>query len=131
MATDRKAILLDTSVLIDLLRGRKEPAALIRDLAMRGFLLATSSVNVAEIYAGMRKGEERATEELLSGLECLPLTPEIGRKAGNILAARRRMGRTHSLDDMMIAATALECGCTLLTDNRKDFEIPELDLFRA
>jgi predicted nucleic acid-binding protein len=32
---------------------------------------------------------------------------------------------------MMIAATAIEYGYTLLTDNRKDFEIPEIDLFPA
>jgi predicted nucleic acid-binding protein len=128
MDSDRTAILLDTSVLINLLHRRKETAALIRDLTVRGFVLATSTVNVAEIYAGMRKGEEAATEELLSGLECLPLTQEIARKAGRILAARRRMGKTHSLDDMMIAATAIEHGYSLLTDNRKDFEIPELDL---
>ncbi|MGA2085564.1 MAG: type II toxin-antitoxin system VapC family toxin [Terracidiphilus sp.] len=131
MAWDRKAILLDTSVLIDLLHGRKEPAALIRDLILSGSVLATSSVNIAELYAGMRKGEEAATEALISGLECLPLTPEIAKKAGNITAARRRLGKTHSLDDMMIAATVIEYGYTLLTDNRKDFEIPDIELFPA
>lgn len=129
MASDRKAVLLDTSVLINLLHGCKEPAALIRDLTLRGFALATSAVNVAEIYAGIRQGEEAATEELLSGLDCLPLTAEIGKRAGNIITNRRRVGRTHSLDDMMIAATAIECGYLLMTDNRKDFEIPELELF--
>jgi predicted nucleic acid-binding protein len=38
------------------------------------------------------------------------------------------MGRTHTLDDMMIAATALEYGYTLVTDNPKDFQIPGLAL---
>lgn len=131
MALERKAVLLDTSVLIDLLHERKEPVALIRDLSLRGYLLGTSCVNVAELYAGMRKGEEAATEELLSGLECLPLTQAIAGKAGSIVAERRRMGKTHALDDMMIAATALECGYMLLTNNRKDFEIPDIELFPA
>ena len=110
MASARNAVLLDTSVLIDLLHERKELMGLIRDLTMRGFVLATSSVNIAELYAGMRMGEEQATEELLLAFKCLPLTPEIARKAGAIAAARRRIGRTHSLDDIMIAATAIECG---------------------
>jgi predicted nucleic acid-binding protein len=131
MAAIRKGVLLDTSVLINLLRERQEPERLIRELIIHGFILATSSVSIAELYAGMRKGEEPATAELIAGLQCLPLTLEIARNAGNITAARRRIGKTHTLDDMMIAATAIEHGYQLLTDNRKDFEIPELDLFPA
>ncbi len=131
MTAVRQGVLLDTSVLIDLLHNRKEPARLIRDLTVRGVILATSSVNIAELYAGMRSGEESATEELIAGLECLPLTSEIARNAGNIVAARRRIGKTHSLADMMIAAAAIEHGYRLLTDNRKDFEIPEVELFPA
>ncbi|MGD0729881.1 MAG: PIN domain-containing protein [Terracidiphilus sp.] len=123
--------MLDTSILINLLRERTRPVGLIRELIMRGAVLATSQVNIAEVYGGMRRGEEPATGELISGLECLPLSLEIGRKAGTIIAERRKMGRTHSLDDMMIAATAIEYGYTLLTDNRKNFEIPEIDLFPA
>jgi predicted nucleic acid-binding protein len=131
MASGQRGVLLDTSILIDLLHQRTKPVGLIRELIMRGAVLATSPINIAEVYAGMRKGEEAATAELISGLECLPLSLEIARKAGTIVAARRNMGRTHSLDDMMIAATAIEYGYTLLTDNRKDFEIPEIDLFPA
>ena len=131
MASEQTRVLLDSSVLINLLRNRLEATRLVRDLIVRGFILATSSVNIAEVYAGMRTGEEAATDELISGLECLPLTSEIARKAGNIVAIGRRKGRTHSLDDMMIAATAIESGCALLTDNRRDFEIPEIKLFRV
>lgn len=124
-------VLLDTSVLINLLHRRSDPVALIRELTLRGLELVTSAVNIAELYAGMRQGEEKATGELLSAFKWLPLTPEIARRAGEIVAERRGMGRTHSLDDMMIAATALEHGYALLTDNRKDFEIPGIDLFPA
>jgi predicted nucleic acid-binding protein len=124
-----KRILLDTSVLINLLHGRREPLELLGEFVQRGFALATSSINVAEVYAGMRPGEERATEQLLSAFSCLELTPEIARKAGEITAAERRIGRSHSLDDMMIAATAMAHGYALLTDNRKDFQIPGLELF--
>ena len=124
-----KGILVDTSVLINLLHLRKEPVALIRELTLRGLELAISSVNIAELYGGMRKGEEHATAELLSAFKWVSLTPEIAKKAGEITAARREVGRNHSLDDMMIAATAIEHGYALLTDNRKDFEIPEIEFF--
>lgn len=42
-------------------------------------------------------------------------------------AARR--GTTLALADVIVAATALEYGLTLMTDNRKDFPIPELKFF--
>ena len=37
--------------------------------------------------------------------------------------------RPDSLADMMVAATALEHGLSLMTDNRKDFPLPELTLY--
>lgn len=130
MTTPRKGILLDTSVLINLLHHRKEPMRLVRELALSGFQLAISTVNVAEIYAGMRNGEEQTTEEMLSAFTCFPITSEIAQAAGKIVALRRKSGFTHSLIDMMVAATAIEHDYALLTDNRKDFEVPSLVLFQ-
>ncbi|MGA2050528.1 MAG: PIN domain-containing protein [Terracidiphilus sp.] len=123
-----KKVLLDTSVLINILLRRTEPIARIHDLVLHGFELATSAINVAELYAGMRKGEEIATRELLSALNLLALSPQIAQRAGEISADRRRIGRTHALDDMMIAATVIEYNHALWTDNRKDFEIPGIQL---
>lgn len=128
MAAAEKAVLVDTSVLIYLLRGKSEHQKLIRDLLLGGFVLTTSAVNIAELYAEMRQREEQATAELLSAFTQLPLTPGIAQRAGETTAARRRMGRTHTLDDMMIAATAIEYGYALVTDNQKDFQIPGLAL---
>jgi predicted nucleic acid-binding protein len=127
MASAGTAVLLDTSVLINLLRQQEKHVNLVRNLVQRGFILTTSSVNIAEVYAGMRVGEEQEISELLAAFRLLPLTPAIGQKAGEMAAARRRIGRTHSLDDMMIGATAIEYGCVLVTDNRKDFDIPGID----
>jgi tRNA(fMet)-specific endonuclease VapC len=128
-APESQTVLLDTSVLINFLHGKREPAELLRDLTTRGFNLAVSCITVAELFAGMRPNEEAATEELLSTLDCVPVTLEIARRAGHIRAAQRRLGRTFALDDMMIAATAIQYGCALITDNRKDFEVPDLELF--
>jgi predicted nucleic acid-binding protein len=41
----------------------------------------------------------------------------------------RKKGHTLSLPDVTIAAVALTHGLTLLTDNRKDFPMPELALY--
>jgi predicted nucleic acid-binding protein len=124
-----QTVLLDTSVLINLLHGKREPTALLRDLASRGVNLAVSCITVAELFAGMRENEQTATEELLSTLDCLPVTPEIARLAGLIRAAQRRLGKTFALDDMMIAATAILHDSQLITDNRKDFDVPGVKLF--
>ena len=39
------------------------------------------------------------------------------------------MGRTLSVMDMMVAATALVYGLPLMTDNRKDFPMAELRFY--
>lgn len=129
MAAAATGILLDTTVLIDLLRHREEAVAQVRDLALRGFTLAICPITVAELYAGMRKGEEQSMEELLSAFQWLPLTRDVARKAGEIVASKRKTGRTHALDDMMIAATAIHYGYALLTGNRKDFAVPGIHLY--
>ena len=124
MEPSATGILLDTTVLIELLRHREKAVMQVRELALRGFALAVCPITVAELYAGMRKGEEQSTAELLSAFQWLPLSREVARKAGEMVASKRRAGRTHALDDMIIAATAMQYGYALLTDNRKDFAVP-------
>lgn len=129
MKSDPLAVLLDTSVLIEFLRRNPEAVALFRDLSARQANLATSFVTVAELYAGMRPGEEAETARLIDSLDCLPLTAEIAKRAGLIRAAQRRLGRTFALDDMMIGAMAIAYGFPLITDNRRDFEIPGIEIY--
>jgi len=129
MRSDPLAVLFDTSVLIDFLRGKSRARALLSDLAARRITLAISTVSVAELYAGMRQSEEAETAKLIDALECLPLSAEIAKKAGLIRGRERRAGRTFALDDMMIGATAIVYGFPLVTDNPKDFEISEVELF--
>lgn len=122
-------LLLDTSVLIDALRlhhGRRE---LLAELVRTGHSLATTALNVAEVYAGMRPEEAQKTAALLSALDCYDLTAAAGRRAGALKQHWARKGRTLTLADMIVAAIALERGCTLMTDNRKDFPMDELDHF--
>jgi predicted nucleic acid-binding protein len=57
--------LLDTSVIIDALNNRRQRRELLLDLLKQGNLLACCSVDVTEVYAGMRPKEEPATEEFL------------------------------------------------------------------
>lgn len=122
-------LLLDTSVLVDVLRRRNQRRELLADLVRAGHTLATTTLNLAELYSGMRAGEEAATEAFLGGLELYELTGSCARQAGKLKSAWARKGRTLTLADMIVAASAIEQGCALLTDNRKDFPMPEVRLY--
>jgi len=121
--------LLDTSVLIDVLRCRRGRRELLAELLRGGHAVATTALNVAEVYAGMRPGEELQTEVFLDALECYELTGSTARLAGKLKKQWSKRGRTLTLPDTIVAAIALERGCTLMTDNRKDFPMPELDYY--
>lgn len=122
-------LLLDTSVLIDVLRARRGRRELLAQLARAGNTLATTDLNVAELYAGVRPEEEARTERFLDALDCYELTPAAGRLAGTLKYKYAKKGRTLTLADTIIAAIAMERRCTLVTDNRKDFPMPELDSY--
>lgn len=122
-------LLLDTSVLIDVLRLRHGRRELLAELARGANTLATTALNVAELYAGMRPEEEARTEQFLDALDCYELTAAAGRLAGSLKNKYGRKGRTLTLADTIIAAIAMERRCTLVTDNRKHFPMPELEYF--
>ena len=122
-------LLLDTTVLLDVLRARQNRRFLLAELIGGGHVLATAAINIGEVYAGMRLGEENRTEAFLSSLDCYPITGAIARRAGSLKSTWAHKGRTLSLADMMVAATALEHGLSLLTDNRKDFPLSELNFY--
>ncbi len=122
-------LLLDTSILIDVLRRRNQRRELLSHLVREGHELSTTVLNVAELYAGMRPSEERETEAFLDALVLHNLDAKSARVAGNLKSEWSRKGRTLPLADAMIAAVTLERGCTLITDNRKDFSISGLELF--
>ena len=129
MKSDPLAVLLDTSVLINFLHEKPEALALFRDLTSRRVALAISCITVAELYAGIRACEEVETDRLIETMDCLTLTSEIAKNAGLIRAEQRRLGRSFALDDMLIGATAIAYGFPLITDNRKDFEIPGIEIY--
>jgi predicted nucleic acid-binding protein len=129
MAHLSKKVLLDTTVLIDVLHRRPEMLATLKTLVRDDFELATSAINVAEIYAGVRPGEESSTDALVGSLACFDLNRELAQQAGALVTARRQVGRTDSLDDMIIAATAIRHDCLLFTGNRKDFEVPGIHFY--
>jgi predicted nucleic acid-binding protein len=122
-------LLLDTSVLIDTLRSRSARRQWLAAMIREGHTLATSALNLAEVYAGMRPEEEARTKSFLLSLECHEITAGVAEIAGKLKNLWATKGRTITLADALVAAVALQLDCTLATDNRKDFPMPELKLY--
>jgi predicted nucleic acid-binding protein len=121
------AVLLDTTVLIDLLRGRPAVERL-RALRAAGDDAYTCVVNVEEVARGLRPSDEEAADRLFRGLRMAPLGLAEGRRAGFWRRDYAAAGQTLAQADCLIAAAALAIGGRLATGNPKDFPMPELDV---
>jgi len=100
---------LDTTVLVDYLRGEASALARIRELVSRGERLATPAVSAAEVLVGAhyRGGQELArTLDLLEDLEILPFDVDTAVEAGRIGAESLRRGSPLAGNDLLVAATA-------------------------
>jgi predicted nucleic acid-binding protein len=123
--------LLDTSVIIDAINGKRDHGQFLRGLLEQGHLLACCPINVTEVYAGMRPREETVTRELLEALEYYPITWGIARLAGLLKRDHARKNVTLATTDVTIAAVALYHHLTLITDNLKHYPMKELSLHPA
>lgn len=113
---------LDTSVLIDHLRGRPRAATeLIPNAIARGDELWSSYVVRAELLAGMRGGEEAATRDLMRLISWAEVDESASESAG---ALGRRYLSSHpgiEVADLIVAALALQLDAELKTTNVKHF----------
>jgi predicted nucleic acid-binding protein len=111
-------LLVDTDVLIDYLRGQADAVAYLEGLSEP---LMMSVITLAELYAGVREGGERARlDQFVKAFQLVPVEPGIAQKGGLF---RRDYVRSHKvgLADALIAATAESEQATLVTLNRKHF----------
>jgi len=120
--------LLDTTIIIDYLRGKQKIVKLLKKLFSEGSLLSCCSINIIEVYAGMKEKEEEITREFLNSLEYYYLTKDIAEKAGRYKGNYQKKGVTLYLPDVAIATIAIRNNLTLLTDNIKHYPMPELKL---
>jgi predicted nucleic acid-binding protein len=112
--------LVDTSILIDHLRGQPDAREILERERMADVLHA-SEVTRLEILAGMRPVEDGETRSLLSTLVWHPVDADIAEVAGAL--GRQWLPSNHSIDsaDLAIAATAIRTGSRLLTRNVEHF----------
>ncbi|HZA60752.1 MAG TPA: PIN domain-containing protein [Actinomycetota bacterium] len=120
-------LVLDTTVLIDHLRGRPV-AGRIEAMAQGGDVLATTGINVEEVIRGLRPSERKAARALIEGLVILPIGRDEGILAGTWRREFAGRGVTLSQADCLVATAAVTSGARLATGNPRDFPMKGLDV---
>jgi len=121
-------VLLDTTVLIDVLRGRDDARARLIELRRSGDVPFICAVNAEEVARGLRDTEQEAAVRLVGGLREVPLGADEGWKAGRWRREFAALGVTLAQADCLVAAAAAALGGRLATGNPKHFPMPELQV---
>ena len=120
------AVLLDTTVLIDLLRGRPGARERLRALRAAADIPYACAINVEETVRGLRPSEQEPVRRLVAGLRMAPLGADEGWRAGEWRRTYAARGRTLTQADCLVAAAAHAIGARLATANPRDFPMREL-----
>ena len=122
--------LLDSDVLIWVLRNRKETVRLVDRLVEEsGETVACSALSLLEVWAGSKPSEVSRTAAFFDTLEIIPVSGEIAKRADELLKAHHRAHDPREWIDALIAATALEQRLTLITYNQRDYPYHDLTLY--
>jgi predicted nucleic acid-binding protein len=127
------AWLLDTNILSEIRRLRPEPKVLAFIASCPLDELYISVVTLAEIRFGIELVSERNRRDELNDWlthairpmfdqRVLPVTEDIIFRWRVVVEAGRKTGHTFSQPDLIIAATAIDRGLTVVTRDRREFE---------
>ncbi len=116
-------LLLDSTLVIDHLRGVPEAVDRIRRIFEDGDDPIVTEVVVCEVRAGLLAEAEPHLEAFLEPIEFVQPGVATALKAGRWRADLRRSGRTLNLGDSLIAATADDLGAIVVTRNVRDFAL--------
>jgi predicted nucleic acid-binding protein len=122
--------LLDTTVLIDYLRGRQQLVEFVTDLASTGNELGVCSIGVAELYSGLNDKHRAIAAKLINSLEYWEATKDAAGIAGSYRYDFARNGVTLTTTDALVAAISIEHGATLVTANAKHYPMKEIQLLK-
>ena len=121
--------LIDTDWIIDHLKGVDRVIRKLEQLASEG--MAMSVISLAEIYEGVYyskdpvKSQQLLEEFLAPDLKVLNVGQEICKIFGKERGRLRQQKKMISDFDLLIASTCLYHSLTLLTNNRRHYEMVE------
>ncbi len=117
--------LLDTDILIWVLRGKKEIIEHVSSLRNEA-PLSISVITVAEIYKNIFPSELTVTEDYLDQHIIFEVNPKIAKVAGLYWQQYAKQFKNFSLTDCLIAATANVNNATLVSLNVKHFPMKDI-----
>ncbi len=122
-----KGILIDSDIIIWILRGNEKTLAQFKKLFEQSPLY-TTPVTVAEIWAGARKNEEKIITDIFQSVEVLPIDKQIGIRAGEFI---HKFSRSHSVElaDALIASSVINYDLRLWTMNIKHYPMLKKNQF--
>ena len=117
--------LVDTDWVIDHLNQIERVVNRLRELRPQG--LALSIASLAELYEGVHysrdpEQSQQALDAFLEDMTVLGIDEEICKIFGRERGRLRRQGQLIGDLDLLIAATCVHYGLTLLTNNRRHFD---------
>jgi len=126
-----KRLLFDTDIVINLLKKHDDVLTPFLHLHEKDTQFFLSPIVIAEIYVGAFKKEHASIEAFFNLCTRLTLDAKTAKQAGLIAAEYRKAYQGISLEDYLLAATALQLDCPLWTHNKKHYPMKEIILFNA
>jgi predicted nucleic acid-binding protein len=126
-----KRLLLDTDIVIQLLKKRSDVLECFIDLHEQGVEFYLSPIVIAEIYVGAFKKEHTEIEAFFNLCTRWTLDAKTAKQAGLFAAQYRKTHQGISLEDYLLAATAEQLACPLWTNNKKHYPMNEIVLFES
>jgi tRNA(fMet)-specific endonuclease VapC len=120
-------MILDTSFIIDVLRGEETALKKLQKLEENNEPLNITSISIFELWSGIEqsvksKKEKEKIEEVLKGRSVYPLDKLAGELAGLIDGKLCKEGRKVEPQDSMISGIAIREKEKILTCNSKHFK---------
>jgi predicted nucleic acid-binding protein len=119
--------LIDTDILIWVLRKNKKYQGLVIKLAKKG-ALSISTATIAEIYQNVYPSELIKTEIVLADFQSIDVNPTVAKQAGLYWQKYSKNLQNLSIIDCIIAATANLNEVILVTLNKKHFPMKDIKL---
>lgn len=118
--------LLDTTILIEYLRGKKPAVNFITALIRHGHRLCVCCVNVAELYSGLSREQGAKAKLLIDALDYCDATPDAAIQAGIYRYEFARQGISLSVTDTLVAAIAKANDAIIVTANTRHYPMKDI-----
>ena len=120
-------MILDTSFVIDLLRGKPKAVDKLKELEEKGEPLYVTAPTIYELYLGIQlsktpRRERARIEEALEGQPVLPLDAKAAQLAGKLQGELMSRGQPIDPVDALVAGVAVANQEAMVTRNVKHFE---------